>query len=41
MKEQIRSQLILSRRQYQKLMQWKRQFRTTKKPNAKWKSNHL
>ncbi|TJQ91545.1 exonuclease, partial [Escherichia coli] len=22
-------------------MQWKRQFRTTKKPNAKWKSNHL
>ncbi|EFO2473131.1 exonuclease, partial [Escherichia coli] len=25
----------------QKLMQWKRQFRTTKKPNAKWKSNHL
>ncbi|HAH3245110.1 TPA: exonuclease, partial [Escherichia coli] len=23
------------------LMQWKRQFRATKKPNAKWKSNHL
>ncbi|EKI88422.1 putative exonuclease, partial [Escherichia coli EC1849] len=22
-------------------MQWKRQFQTTKKPNAKWKSNHL
>ncbi len=41
MKEQIRAQLILSRRQYQKLMQWKRQFQTTKKPNAKWKSNHL
>ncbi|RJX84252.1 exonuclease, partial [Escherichia coli] len=31
----------LSRRQYQKLMQWKRQCRTTKKPNAKWKTNHL
>ncbi len=30
MKEQIRAQLILSRRQYQKLMQWKRQFQTTK-----------
>ncbi|EZK03068.1 hypothetical protein AB72_5137 [Escherichia coli 1-250-04_S1_C3] len=41
MKEQIRAQLILSRRQYQKLMQWKRQFRATKKLNAKWKSNHL
>ncbi|KAA9889980.1 exonuclease, partial [Escherichia coli] len=23
------------------LMQWKRRFRTTKKPNAKWKSKHL
>ncbi len=29
------------RHQYQKLMQWKRQCRTTKKPNAKWKTNHL
>ncbi|HAJ0207620.1 TPA: exonuclease [Escherichia coli] len=40
-KEQIRAQLVLSRHQYQKLMQWKRQCRTTKKPNAKWKTNHL
>ncbi|EMX94585.1 putative exonuclease [Escherichia coli 2720900] len=41
MKKQTRAQLILSRRQYQKLMQWKLKFLISQKMNAKWKSNHL
>ncbi|KEN36921.1 putative exonuclease [Escherichia coli 6-537-08_S1_C2] len=41
MKKQTRAQLILSSHQKHKLMQWKRKYQTTKKPNAKWKSNHL